>query len=84
MPTVRVRSKHQITLPATIMQQANLHPNDLLEAFYHNGSITLIPNRPASQQDNLMEYAGIGRTSYGKTPVEVDGYISALRTEWER
>lgn len=84
MLTIRVRSKHQITLPTSIMQQANLHQDDVLEASYHNGAITLVPNRPASLRDNLMDYAGIARTCYGQTPAEVDSHLSALRSEWER
>lgn len=84
MHTVRVRAKHQITLPVAIMQQANLHPNDVLEATCRNGIITLIPNRPASQRDNLMDYAGIARNSYGATPAEIDDCLADLRNEWER
>jgi antitoxin component of MazEF toxin-antitoxin module len=84
MLTVRVRNKHQVTLPTSIMQQANLHQDDILEASYHNGVIILIPSRATPKQDNLMDYAGIGRTSYGQTPTEVDNTLTTLRSEWER
>lgn len=36
MPAVRVRSKHQITLPVSIVNQADIHEDDVLDAQYVN------------------------------------------------
>lgn len=84
MSTVRVRPKHQITLPASIVSQAGIHQDDLLEAKYVNGVITLIPKARQARQDDIMGYAGIARDVYGKTADEIDATLSGLRDEWER
>ncbi|MDH4120352.1 MAG: AbrB/MazE/SpoVT family DNA-binding domain-containing protein [Deltaproteobacteria bacterium] len=84
MTTVRVRPKHQITLPTAIVNQAGLHPNDLLEASYVNGVITLVPKGRGAGEEDLMAYAGIAEGLYGKTRQEIDANIRQLRDEWER
>lgn len=84
MSTVRVRPKHQITLPASIVSQAGIHQDDLLEARYVNGVITLVPQTRQLRQGNIMDYAGIARDVYGKTADEIDATLSGLRDEWER
>jgi len=84
MSTVRVRPKHQITLPTAIINQAGLHPNDLLEASYVNGVITLVPKGRPMGSDDLMAYAGIAEGLYGKTREEIDENIRQMHDEWER
>jgi len=84
MSTVRVRPKHQITLPVSIVNQANIHQDDLLEANYVNGVITLVPKARHAHHGDIMDYAGVARDVYGKTAEEVDASISQLRDEWER
>ncbi len=84
MSTVRVRPKHQITLPVSIVNQAGIHQDDLLEADYVNGVITLVPKARQSRHGDIMDYAGIVRDVYGKTAEEVDAALSQLRDEWER
>ena len=84
MSTVRVRPKHQITLPVSIVNQAGIHQNDLLEADYVNGVITLVPKARQSRHGDIMDYAGIARDVYGKTAEEVDAALAQLRDEWER
>ena len=84
MSTVRVRPKHQITLPVSIVNQAGIHQDDLLEAGYVNGVITLVPKARQSRHGDIMDYAGIARDVYGKTTEEVDAALSHLRDAWER
>ncbi|MHB1233704.1 MAG: AbrB/MazE/SpoVT family DNA-binding domain-containing protein [Burkholderiales bacterium] len=84
MSTVRVRPKHQITLPVSIVNQAGIHQDDLLEADYVNGVITLVPKARQARHGDIMDYAGIARDVYGKTAEEVDVALSQLRDEWER
>lgn len=84
MPTVRVRPKNQITLPAAIVSQSGIHEDDELSASYVNGVITLVPKAHASRKDNLMDYAGLAGTSYGKTGKQIDAAIARLRDEWTR
>lgn len=84
MSTVRVRPKHQITLPVSIVNQAGIHQDDLLEASYVNGVITLVPKARQARHGDIMDYAGIAHDVYGKTAEEVDASFSQLRDEWER
>ena len=84
MSTVRVLPKHQITLPVSIVNQAGIHQDDLLDADYVNGVITLIPKARQTSRDEIMDYAGIACGVYGKTAQEVDTTLSQLRDEWER
>ena len=84
MSTVRVRPKHQITLPVSIVNQAGIHQDDLLEASYANGVITLVPKTRQSRKGDIMDYAGIAHDVYGKTADEIDATLSHLRDEWER
>ena len=84
MSTVRVRPKHQITLPVSIVNQAGIHQDDLLEADYVNGVITLVPKARQLRHGDIMDYAGIARDVYGKTAEEVDAALAQLRDEWER
>lgn len=84
MSTVRVRPKHQITLPVSIVNQAGIHQDDLLEADYVNGVIILVPKARQSRHGDIMDYAGIARDVYGKTAEEVDAALAQLRDEWER
>ena len=43
MSQVRVRLKHQITIPTRIAEAAHIKPNDMLEVAYANGVVTLVP-----------------------------------------
>lgn len=84
MPAVRVRPKNQITLPASIVSQSGIHEDDVLEAAYANGVITLVPKARAARKGSLMDYAGLAQTSYGKTARQIDAAIAKLRDEWTR
>lgn len=84
MPDIRIRSKNQVTLPASIVSAARLRENDTLSASYVNGVITLVPKARASGKDDLMSYAGLAGTRYGKTSKQIDATIAKLRAEWTR
>jgi len=81
MPEIRMRPKHQVTLPANIVRQAKLSLDDRLEVSYTNGVIVLTPrpNTAAAQKFDVMAYAGIGKGVWGSTSDEVNKYINDLR-----
>ena len=81
MAEIRMRPKHQLTLPAHIVRQAKLATDDKLDVRYSNGVIVLTPRLAASdgQTFDLMAYAGIGKGMWGNTPEEVNHYIRDLR-----
>ena len=81
MPEIRMRPKHQVTLPASIVREAKLAPDDRLEVSYTNGVIVLTPRPKASsaQKFDVMAYAGIGKGVWGSTSEEVNKYITDLR-----
>ena len=84
MSQVRVRLKHQITLPARIARQAGIKENDLLEVAYLNGVVTLAPAGRKAQGKSLMDYAGIARGAWGQSASEVDRNLASDRASWER
>ena len=65
-----MRPKHQLTLPAQIVRQAKLSPDDRLEVTYTNGVIVLTPRSVASSSHefDLMAYAGVGKGIWGRAP----------------
>lgn len=81
MPEIRMRPKHQVTLPANIVREAKLALDDRLEVTYTNGVIILTPRSKQSAPNtfNLMSYAGICKGMWGNTADEVNQYISDLR-----
>jgi AbrB family looped-hinge helix DNA binding protein len=54
MLEVRVRQKHQITLPASIVQEAHIAPNDTLEIALVNGVIILTPTKRKERKDSVI------------------------------
>lgn len=82
MPEIRMRSKHQLTLPAQIVREARLSLDDRLEVTYTNGVIVLTPRPVASssREFDLMAYAGIGKGIWGESAQEVDAFIHNLRS----
>ena len=81
MPEIRMRPKHQLTLPADIVREAKLSLDDRLEVSYTNGVIVLTPrpNAAVTQKFDVMAYAGIGTGVWGSTSDEVNTYINKLR-----
>lgn len=43
MPLVRLKTKHQVTIPANICKQLHLETGSILEAVVHDGVIVLKP-----------------------------------------
>ena len=85
MLKVRVRDKHQITLPASIVRAASIGPNDMLDVSYQNGAITLLTQRVAGEKRrSLMDLAGSTKGLYGRTTEERDAYLANERKSWER
>lgn len=81
MPDIRLRHKHQVTLPASVVRAANIKPDDWLSVTYVNGSIIITPKQEPS---DLMSFAGIGRGLWGETAEEVDQTLRNLKDAWER
>jgi len=85
MLKVRVRNKHQITLPASVVRAANIGTNDMLDVSYQNGAITLLTQRVAEKKrPSLMDLAGSLKGVYGRNTEEIDAYIANERKSWER
>jgi antitoxin component of MazEF toxin-antitoxin module len=85
MPEIRMRPKHQITLPASVVRAANLKAEDRLQVDYLNGAIIITPKKPAHQQtDDVMAYAGIGKGLWGESAEQIEANIAQLRDSWER
>lgn len=75
-----MRRKHQVTLPASIVRQAGIEPEDMLTVTFTNGAIVIKPKTKASEpQDDVMSYAGIGRGVWGTGSAEVLANIRKLR-----
>ena len=85
MPEIRMRPKHQVTLPASIVRAANLQIDDRLTVTLVNGNIVIAPKRqPSAPPNDVMAFAGIGRGLWGQTADEVVANVRGLRDEWER
>jgi hypothetical protein len=84
---IRIRPKHQLTLPAHIVRQAQLQSDDRMTVVFINGNIVLTPQKKQAAQgeDDIMAYAGIGRGVWGDTHDDVMATVADLRaSQWER
>jgi hypothetical protein len=80
MPEIRIRPKHQVTLPANIVREAKLALDDRLEVSYTHGVIILTPQpKLAATPFNLSAFAGIGKGIWGNTADEINQAINDLR-----
>ena len=84
MPTVRVRDKHQITLPRAIAEAANVTVDDTLTVEYTNGVITLMPAKSKKNRVTAQDFLGALRGSYAQTVAEIDANLRSERDSWER
>jgi bifunctional DNA-binding transcriptional regulator/antitoxin component of YhaV-PrlF toxin-antitoxin module len=84
MSQVRIRPKHQITLPSRIVAAAHLKPDDVLEVAYANGVVTLVPVSRKERKGSVMAYAGIARGIWGETTEAIEAGIKRDRESWER
>ena len=73
MAEIRMRRKHQITLPASIVREAKIEPDDRLTVTFMNGAIIIKATKPADDMplDDVMSYAGLGRGVWGDTHEQV-------------
>lgn len=84
MPMIRVREKHQITLPKEIVTFLHLKPDTYLEYSITNNGVMIRAAQLKSKRINIFRYAGAGKRRVYKTAQEADAYIANLRDEWER
>ncbi|WP_297484517.1 AbrB/MazE/SpoVT family DNA-binding domain-containing protein [Ferrovum sp.] len=84
MSQVRVRLKHQITIPARIAEAAHIKPDDMLEVAYANGVVTLVPVNRKARKGSAMAYAGIARGLWGQTTAEIEADLKGGHDSWER
>ena len=84
MPEIRMRPKHQVTLPASLVRQANIEPDDKLAVSYVNGSIILTPCAKSKDQIDIMAFAGIANGLWGDTAQEIDRTLGDMKSGWER
>ena len=84
MAQIRVRPKHQITIPARIARMAGIKVDDALEVGYSKGVVTLSPTGRGVQAKSLMAYAGIAHGAWGQTAEDIDRALTSDRASWER
>lgn len=84
MAQVKVRSRHQITIPARIAESANIKKDDVLEITCKNGVLTLKPVSGAATKKSAISYAGIARGVWGNTVQEIEAELEEHRDSWER
>ena len=84
MPVIRMRPKHQVTLPASMVRQANIKLDDKLAVTYVNGSIILTPSTAGANQTDIMAFAGIANGLWGNTAKQIDQTLDTMKSDWER
>jgi bifunctional DNA-binding transcriptional regulator/antitoxin component of YhaV-PrlF toxin-antitoxin module len=84
MPQIRMRDKHQVTLPASVVRAANLKPDDKLQVDYVNGSIIITPQLLAQDGADILAFAGIGRGLWGDTAKKVEQTLLERKDSWQR
>ncbi len=82
LPEIRMRSKHQFTLPARIVREASIQQDDMLTVVFLNGNIIITPKRNATTKDDVMSYAGMFRGTWGDSNEQVETTIHNTRNEW--
>ncbi|MBT9096186.1 AbrB/MazE/SpoVT family DNA-binding domain-containing protein [Methylovulum psychrotolerans] len=82
MPKAQMHSKHQVTLPASIVEKAHLAEDCTFDVDYINGAIVLTPINPNPKKDDVLSYAGLFSGAWGATPEEVEQTINTLHKEW--
>ncbi len=84
MATVRIRDKHQITLPAAVMQAAAIARDDVLNVEYINGVITLTPTARIAKRVKARDFLGALQGTWGKTAAAIDKQLRKERDTWDR
>ena len=78
---IQMRPRRQLTLPASIARQANVTDSTRMTVVFINGNIVLTPKKAPIATDDIMAFAGIGRTVWGETHEESMENIRNLRAE---
>jgi antitoxin component of MazEF toxin-antitoxin module len=85
MPEIRMRSKNQFTLPASLVRASGIQIDDKLSVSLVNGSIVITPMGPKHQGlSDVMAFAGIAQGVWGDSPEEVEQTLQRDRATWER
>ena len=84
MLEVRLRPKGQVTIPAVILESAQISTDATFEVALVNGVITLTPKLKAAEQEDIMAFAGLFKGAWGNTPEAVSQAMDEHRGEWER
>ena len=88
VPYVQVKQKYQITIPAVLRNQLDIHEGDTLEASIEDGHIIFTPKELVTKvstkqdQSNLTSYIGSGKGLFS-SPEEADNFIRNERNLWE-
>ena len=84
MPEVRLGPKGQLTIPATILEKAQLAADVTFLIALVNGVITLTPKVRISNKEDIMAYAGIFEGAWGGSAEAVNSNLDMHRHEFER
>jgi len=88
MPYVQVKQKYQVTIPATLRNQLDIHEGDTLEASIDNGHIVFTPQEIIKKEttkkvdSSLSSYIGAGKGLFS-SPKEADDFIRKERDLWD-
>ena len=84
MPEVRLGPKGQLTIPATILEKAQLAADATFDIALVNGVITLTPKVRILNQEDIMAYAGTFKGAWGDSAEAVNSNLDTYRDEFER
>ena len=85
MPEIRMRSKNQCTLPASVVRESGIKIDDKLSVMCVNGSIVITPfTNKKLGVDGVMGFAGIAHGVWGDSPEEVEQTLRNDRGTWQR
>lgn len=82
MPMIRVREKHQITLPKEVVSSLQVGPDSYIEYFITNNGVFMRPAPIKKARKSIFDYAGTGGKQAYSSAQEADTFISSLRDEW--
>lgn len=87
MPMIRVREKHQITLPKDVVAGLNIKPDSYIEYSLTADGVLMRPVQFKREKPSIFQYSGYTKKRKERcfaTAQEADDFISNLRDEWER
>ena len=82
MSAVRLRERHQITLPSDVVLAAGLETDDSLEVTYVNGIIQLMPTKNSPHRADISRFVGAAGSSYGTGSEDINQYVRDQRDSW--